>query len=373
MNKILTVLKKIPLFWKIYAVVTGIAVISGVATLIVLWNFLSAFEQSQPDRHVKEVVAKLNDNNIESISETVEGFLSEFENKNEVKEAVVRELTSGEWAYIKKADQYTNETPVYQLKRDGKNAGTVKLKHSEKKGSFNMAEYEIDEVEFVMPDTMEYRIAVPKGASVTVNGITLSDSYISERDIECPDLSGLKDITDVPKMTAYTVKGLVKKPDIKAIGPVNNDELAVSSEKEEKAEDDTVYKNVIFAFESNKEFIEAQTERIKEVSKAYSLFANHAIGLGELSKDIIPSSPAYKYMKMVADNDIWSIGRTNGDISDLEISNCQIYSQECFACEVKFDYVVQTIIKKEKFPTHVRYVFVKKGDKYYMADFSLKK
>lgn len=387
MNKILTYLKNVPqalknvakclktasLFWKIYSAAVGLLVVCGVVTLIVLWNFLAAFEKSQPDRVVKYIVSELNNGKTEYISDRVEGFLSEFEAGDKIKNDIVNELSEGEWTYIKRMDMYTNEVPVYQLNRNGKNAGTVRLRQSDKKGSFNMAEYKMDDVDIIMPDTSDYRITVPQGATVTVNDIELSDSYISEKEAECQDISNLNGITDMPKMTVYTVKGLVKRADIKAVGAVHKEELEMELENEEKTGEGAVCNNITFSFENNKELIAGQTERIKEISKAYSLFANHAIGLGELSKYIIPSSPAYKYMKMVADNDIWSIGRTEGDISGFEILNCQVYSDECFSCEVKFSYVVQTVVKKEEFDTHVKYVFVKKNDNYYMADFSLKK
>lgn len=387
MNKILTYLKKVPqclkqvpkrlktasLFWKIYAAVAGLLAACGIVALIVLWNFLAAFEKSQPDRLVKEIVSELNNGKNEYISDRVEGFLSEFEAGDKIKNDIINELSDGEWTYIKRMDMYTKENPVYQLNRNGKNAGTVRLKQSDKNGSFNMAEYKRDDIDIIMPDTRYYRITVPKGATVTVNGVELSDSYISEKEVECQDISNLKGITDMPGMTVYTVKGLVKKADIKAVGAVHKEELEMEPEKEEKTDEGVMCSNITFSFENNKELIADQTERIKEISKAYSLFANHAIGLGELSKYIIPSSPAYKYMKMVADNDIWSIGRTEGDISGFEILNCQVYSDECFLCEVKFSYVVQTVVKKEQFDTHVRYVFVRKNDDYYMADFSLEK
>ncbi len=380
MNKVLTYLKNVlqrlkqaPLFWKIYAAAVGLSAVCIAAALIVLWNFLAAFEKSQPDRLVKEIVTGLNSDKTEYITDSVEGFLSEFETGDKIKNDIIGELSDGEWTYIKRMDIYTNENPVYQLNRDGKNSGTVTLKQSDKKGSFNMAEYEIDDVDIVMPDTSDYTITVPEGAAVTVNDIELSDSYISQKDAECPDLANLEDITDVPGMTVYTVKGLVKEADIKAVGSVHKEELDIAHREQEKTDEGVVCNNITFSFENNKELVADQTERIKEISKAYSLFANHAIGLGELSKYIIPSSPAYKYMKMVADNNIWSIGRTEGDISGFEILNCQVYSEECFSCEVKFNYVVQTVIKKEEFPTYVKYVFVKKDDGYYMADFSLKK
>ena len=42
-------------FWKIYGIITGIAVTACVAVLVVLWTFLASYEKSQPEHTAKDV------------------------------------------------------------------------------------------------------------------------------------------------------------------------------------------------------------------------------------------------------------------------------------------------------------------------------
>ena len=54
-------------FWKIYAIVTGIAAIAVIAVFIVLWTFLASYEKAQPEHAAEDVVTMFKNLDVEGI------------------------------------------------------------------------------------------------------------------------------------------------------------------------------------------------------------------------------------------------------------------------------------------------------------------
>ncbi len=359
--------KKKSVFWIIYGIITSVSVIAAVTVLIVLWDFLGAYEVSQPEHIVDSVIEKIANKDETYINEYIGKRITEFEVTNVSK--IADELLSGEWTYSKKSSEYKADAPVYNLKKDGENKGVLRIKKSEERGSYNTPKWIVEDITFVM-DTKEYVITIPSDAKLAVNGVEVAESYVTGSNIECEALTNAKEyLNSIPTMKKYTITGFVYEPEINATG-VYGGELQVAKKEDVKNEDGKRYTDIAFHFDNNASLIASQEERILAATKTYGYFANNAKSFSELATYTMTGSYAYNYMKRIADNNIWSTGRTQGTFENVDILNERVYSEDCFSCEVKFTYKVKTIIKWEEFDTHVYYVFVKKGDKYYMVDFA---
>ncbi len=359
--------KKKNLFWVIYGIATAVTAIIGVIVLVILWDFLAAYEKSQPKYIVNNVIEKVGNKDQSYVNDYILEQVSEFE-KNEVSK-IADEYFNGTWTYSKKSSEYTADAPVYNLKKDGINKGVLRLKKSDERGEYNTPVWLVEDIAFSV-DTKEYVVTIPEGAKLKVNGIEVADSYITDANVECEDLVNAKAyLSKVPVMKKYTISGLMYEPQISAIGAYGG-ELKIAKNEAAKDESGNRYTNIVFDQDNNSALIAAQKERIIAATKTYGYFANHARTFSQLAAYTMTGSYAYKYMKRIADNDIWSTGRTEGTFENVKILNERVYSEDCFSCEVKFTYKVRTVIKWEEFDTHVYYMFVKKGDTYYMVDFA---
>ena len=81
-------------FWKIYGIITGIAVTACVAVLVVLWTFLASYEKSQPEHTAKDVTDMFYNLDIDRIISHYNNR-SKFTDSHEVVKKAVRDHIMG--------------------------------------------------------------------------------------------------------------------------------------------------------------------------------------------------------------------------------------------------------------------------------------
>lgn len=354
---------KTSLFIKIYLGVTIAALAVIVVIWGVLWSFLKAYEASQPQYKIEQIVDALNNGQADEYTDYIHYQVNRLEDDNTYKKYITDKLGSGNIEYTRKSGEYSKDTPVYQLKDGNNPVGVVYLKKSDTKAKFNTPIWEIDRIDNVIGQTKDYTVTVPKGTVISVNGIDLDETYIIEDNAECKNLGNVTKYITAPKMTVYQLTGLAAQPDIKAIGPVYNSELSVESEDNGQ---------IVYGFESTDSLKTEQQDRIITITKTYGNYVTNDVGYSALSPYILPGSYATSYLKNIAKTNIWTASHSANDFDDLTVYNYQIYTDTCFSCEVKFNLVIHTWSQDFTYPTHIKYVFIKSGNAWYVADISLK-
>lgn len=354
---------KSSVFIKIYLGVTLAVLIVIAIVWCVLWNFLKAYEASQPQYKIDSIVNELNDGKVDEYIRYIQYQTGELEDDAVYKKYINDKLCSGNMEYTRKSCEYSKDTPVYQLKVSGNNAGVVYLKKSDKRAGFNTPIWEIDRIDNVIEQTKDYTVTVPKGSQVMVNGVSLEQSYVIDDNAECKNLGNVTKYITAPKMTVYKLTGLVSQPDIKVTGPVYNSELEPESDEDGQ---------IVYGFESTDSLKAEQEERIIAITKTYGNYVTNDVGYSALSPYILPGSYATSYLKNIAKTNIWTASHSANDFDGLTVYNYQIYTDTCFSCEVKFNLVIHTYSQDFTYPTHIKYVFIKSGNTWYVADISLK-
>ena len=120
---------KIPLFWKIYIIVVTIVLIGFVVLWSILWTALKKYEQSRPEYAMDKITEQIQLQDTGDFTKYVHTGENAYEGSEALDEAV-REyiknvLCEGAWAYTKKSGEYTNDNPVYQLKKDGQKTDII--------------------------------------------------------------------------------------------------------------------------------------------------------------------------------------------------------------------------------------------------------
>ena len=231
---------KIPLFWKIYITVVTIVLIGFVVLWSILWTALKKYEQSRPEYAMDKVTEQIQLQDTGDFTKYVHTGENAYEGSEALDEAV-REyiknvLCEGEWAYTKKSGEYTNDNPVYQLKKDGQKTDIIIYLEKNSKNEWTIAD-----VSGLSCEGKTYEIIVPENSEVTVDGNKLGSEYVTEtKDAEV--LSNVAKHINMPKTTTYHIENVYKEHEIKATGPVYNSELELISST------DNVYE---FGFEAN--------------------------------------------------------------------------------------------------------------------------
>ncbi len=231
MKKIVDFFKnsKYRVFLLAYCLVFVVLIVSA---LSVLWTYLSKYEQYNPKVTIESFIS-------ESTSEYWAGLLYDryfgrttaFEDVNEVIAKLdLSDIKSEELTYYKSVREYTEESPTYNVYYKNREFAVVKLKPIEEI-YLGLREWKIDSVALTVKDeeanSVSVGITVPPETVVKVNGVALTDSYITSSRVEYDNISEFeKGHEGVPYRVKYTVSGLFDMPEIKAFDD-NDNELSV--------------------------------------------------------------------------------------------------------------------------------------------------
>jgi len=357
-------LKRVPLFWKIYIVIVGIILIGIAVVWNILWSFLKCYEQSRVEYVMDDIVV-----NFEKADEDfIKGYVMSNESKIDDEQAIsaavsdyIKELCGGEWTFTKKSGEYSKERPAYALKKDGEKTGiVVYLKLLEERGKYNTPKWEVENITGMECLGQNYTITVPAGSKVLVNEKELGSELITSSQ-EATVLSNVTKYIDPPKTETYTLEHVYSNIEVKSTGPVYGKLLTLVSDEEN---------NMEFGFEVSDELIADREETIKTISRNYALYVTNDLKFSSISSYILGGSAAYSFLSYVSQTNIWIDSHSKPEITNMKVYNYQSYTEDCFSCEVTFDETFDSYVASNhyEFPTHLKYVFVKRSGKWYVAD-----
>lgn len=362
--------KKLPLFWKIFIAFTSLICVGFIVVWCILWSFLDSYEKSRIENTMDKIIERLDSGDKEFFKEYLvsdEAAFGTDDAKGMEIESFLTELASpGKWSYTKKAGEYSADRPVYALKKDGKKTElAVSVKKLDERGKFNTPKWEIEGLSGVEYKAKEYKIEVPDGYEVSVNGTVLSDGYKTEIK-ESEVLNNVTRYIEVPKTAVYTIHNVYGKPDIKVRGLITGKEQPLISEKDGE---------FVFGFEANEDIQNSQEERIKTITETYALYVLDDKKFGSISPYILRDSYAYTYLSNVSSINQWTAEHTKPEFNNMKVYNYQNYTDDCFSCEVSFDekFTVLSNGNVQEYSTNIQYIFLKKNGGWYIVDVILKK
>lgn len=177
-------------FGKAMLVYCILLILAVAAALAVFWKYLEAYEFTRPER----VMAQFEQMADEKYWQTaIDGAFAVTPTEFETKSALVNELCldlikTGEMSYVEDA-AYTDEEPVYLVSVDGVELCRVYLAPQlGGDAGFGLKYMSVQKVEllaeFISPEPRTLSITAPADATVTVNGIAVSESYLSTEPVD---------------------------------------------------------------------------------------------------------------------------------------------------------------------------------------------
>lgn len=343
---------------------TGLLIYALVLTVIMIgvwiffYSFIDGYEKGMPYNTMAKVAAEFDDSKIEQLFADIESE-NEFEGKD-VMIAYVKDIIKDQEITYQEAKENTAKNPVYELMCGDKSFAKVSLKKVGKiKHGFK--KWAVDTISFAeyMPETSSVTITVPQDAVVTINGKEVGSSYITGKDVEVEELNHVAQyLKQVPKKVTYEAAGFFETPQIEV---KNADGKNLDIEQKEN--------QYVAGFA-----VDAQTEAemkgyVEEVTDAYARnFANlgkaiyqYVMDQSELS-DAIELSTTYFYPTEYI---------SGTEFASREITDFVRYTEDCFSCHVKYDYVIHFngySIDHDTSSVDMIWTFVKSGDNWYLTD-----
>ncbi|MGN0328987.1 MAG: hypothetical protein ACI4D4_08405 [Lachnospira sp.] len=343
-------------FKKFLCIYSGVLMVIVAVVLIMLYSLLKDYEAGRPANTMDTIVEKIQQGKISSLLEK-SGAVSEFENVDEVSEYISSMLAEKEITYRKKPGEYTENTPVYTLYADDEKIASVTLVEK-KKNAHNFTEWKLGSIDFNNYSQSAMTVEVPKGAELKINGVTVSSDYMTdEKDVElCKHVS---DFVTTPVNSVYTIKGIVKQPEITA--SMNGKALKVESNK----------KGYVAYYPEDSQLLESQRNRILTIAENYGKYMINRGSLTTLSSYMVGN--AKEYMSDIPAIDVYLIGRTfKYSINNENISNFRKYSEDCFSCDIDYELYVDWSSGNTTYNIALTYTFIKQNDEWLLADFSIR-
>lgn len=345
-------------FWKIYSLVTGLAVIACIAVFIVLWTFLSSYEKAQPEHTAEAVVTMFQNLDVDQIMSHYSNHTKFSDDEQTKKEAIRKHIQGSEYTYSKKMSQYTTASPAYSIKADGKEIAVLRLAQSDKRASYNSVIWTIADIDLGFSTEGHFEIIAPSDYTVTVNGSTLTTDSIVESGINSSDLENVIKYTQVPLLVKYRVENSFINPDIKCVGSVSSKELIPEINK-------NVYK---YDYETDDTVIAQNSDNIKKFITNYTKYMYTEADFSSISGSVISNSKAYEFLRYITYTNIWFADHSSLTIGDIHLSNVKQYSPLCYSVEADYTYDVVMAGNNYNYPTKITLYYVKTGNSWKIAD-----
>lgn len=165
--------------------------------MAVLWKYLEAYEFTRPENVMSQFEQMADEQYWETaITSSFAVTPSEFETKSQLEdELCLSLLRDGKMTYVKD-EAYTDAAPVYLVSVNGVELCRVYMSpQAGGEAGFGLQYMSINKVElladFIAPKARSITITAPVGATVTVNGIAVSENYLSDA---APDTSYLPEL-----------------------------------------------------------------------------------------------------------------------------------------------------------------------------------
>lgn len=179
-------MKQKSLFYKIYFSVITVFVALLVIMLVWLNGWLKSYEASQPETIINGIIEEyVNKNNIYGISNIAPLNISQYETAESINTALSA-LTNGKTVTASSsATKIDGCDLAYTIKADDQKIINVYLKKTESSSSL-LAKYEIIKIDLADGLYKTFKVLMPNGASVLINGTPLATDSIKA--LELPQL-----------------------------------------------------------------------------------------------------------------------------------------------------------------------------------------
>ncbi len=218
--------KKLPYSLKltvILSVYAAVFVCVGYFGFSWFWDYIQAYENSRPAVVIEAYVEQFDPQDAVISSQTMISDIDHnIQNKEQCVEAV-KNAVSGGISYARNLKECTDTTTVYMLLSNGKTVGKATL-IAQEADEFGFTPWTLGDV------TFDFSFLIGEGTSVTVpsdytvyvNGVQLSQDYITETNIYYEFLEEYYDRYALPYMVTYSVEPILGDLEVTVADPHGN-------------------------------------------------------------------------------------------------------------------------------------------------------
>ena len=364
----LTKFKNAAPFWKVFFVILFLLIIASIVVWIILWNYLVAYQQTRATNVMELLVKDLNEDKYDSFVEYTAVSELDEDTQNDFLVKVKELVGDDEITFTKAFSKDKDTNPAFSLKHGEEKFAKVTLEAGDETVSFDMHPFKIKEITDIPIMNASVKITAPAEYSIYVNDKCVSDTdkYIVEKDIVPEELKNVPDgYLEKPTVTVYEVKDLYAVNSVTAKDKDGND-ATVGNVKEDGSE-----RKVIFGHTSVPDEYKSVAMKL---AKLYSQFVTGWVGQGTILANVLPDIPLRNDLAGIQTG--FYTDHKRDYFTDEKFGNLQIYSGNCFSCDISYTQWIEDIKTNHNFrkdlPAAYTFTFVQLNGKWYIADFILR-
>ena len=318
--------RTLPLFYKIFFSVLMLAVCAVGVGLWMLNGVLEEYESVQPKNVADEIFAKYYASHDFDTLAAKCATENPFASAADVASYMHEKYDGAEMTCTSGAAQ--GEAPTYIVKVNDYKISSFTLKESAERSKHGWVKYE--EGDFVLYyDTAEVTVTAPETYKVFVNSVELGEAQVTQKDIPGEGDELLPQGVEGVKYTQYTVKGLIKTPEIISESPdgLASEVKYVESEKMYRVS--PLFDDALMA--EHKDYV-------LKAAEEYSKYMENDSWWGGISQYFDPSSEIYESARTSLT--MFVIDHNGYRFDDVFVGEDYGYSDDVFSCRVSFTHVL---------------------------------
>jgi len=275
---------------------------------------------------LEEIVTEFDEADIEWILENSNPVtLSPFEEEDALKQYISDFMKGKKVSYKTKAGEHIEERPVYVVTLEKEPFAIVRLEKQDEAAKFGHPLWQLKEIELLIAPKVNRTIVAAENAAVSVNGILLSDEYVTEEteNEKAYYYAAFQDQVTLPGYKTYKIENLFMEPEVTAVNFLG-ESMDVVFEEDEK-----VYRADFGMSESLRQEVE---EYVIQFMKDYSMYTSNDLGYSGLDKYFPKGSEILKGLKNGSRN--WFDDHKKPEIMNEELKNLAIYTENAFSARV---------------------------------------
>ncbi len=360
-------IKNLPKFWQIYLLVVGILAVVSITVWIVLWGYLIGYEKTRSTVPMETLVEEINMGQYDMMLSYTNAKNYDEAIQQDFKEKLA-EIVAGQEVYYEKAFSKDKDNhPAFSLKIGDIKLATVTMEKTSDKVAFGMTGYQIMSITDLPIMSESVTITAPKGYTIFLNGDVISDrdTFLVEENIPVKGISGIPEkYFQKPTMVKYKITDLVDQPVVTAKTETGEPANVITSEDGKEC-------TVSFGSTQNAEvyYKEALT-----LAKLYSQYVTAWVSEGKILAKVLVDSPIREGLASVQTS--FYTDHQKDYFTDEVAENLQIYSDNCFSCDISYTQWVESIRNnpdfKKALPSAFTFYFVKVNNSWYIADMEIR-
>lgn len=330
---------KLPVFWVVFISVAAFLVLSTFVGLVILNEYLRAFELSQPIHSAKSSFVRYFEGDDFEEAVKLSGLeVSEFESASSASEAI-KALAEGKKLDFYSASSKDGKALYHVVLIDEKNQadgevipstklGSIQLKKKTEKGSFGCYGYEFEKVSLATKGEESVRALLPAGYQLLVNEKAAGEAYQIQKS-EHEWNSYLPEGVSGIEMIEYEISGLFLKPSLSATDAEGNEVELLYDEEAGLFRAEMHYENAD----------KALADRILTGMKNYAAYIQNDGSIGKVSPYFDTGSMFYRNTASNPSVFVWD---HNGyEFKNETIEDFYFFDENTLCCHVLFDQVLK--------------------------------